>query len=404
MEKNALDLTIGQIVTEYPETRDVFVKNGFPVFSDDGVLTELGSVLKLKTALKSKEINAEVFLRLLQDKIAEAGYYRSLESTPAGSGRLNMLTLLPCPLKVPLQDDLQQIIGHLQQGKGVSLNYSIDISANRHMNYGDYIKYFEDPDEVPDIMLTAGYDFLNRNFMERFVKTGVFARLPLGNVNPRLTEAGLIDPDGHFTVIAANILVMVVDKNRLGRLPVPGKWEDLLDPVYEKKVVIRGHDDIFCDIVQLNYYKDYGDQGIVRLGRAVKEGLHPAQMVKNLASSRADVPPIHIMPRFFAETVRNRGNIEIIWPSDGAMAYPVSLLIKAAKLKDMQELVDYFLGPRLARICDHAFFPAAYGGDSGQLPAGVKLKWTGWDFIKNCRIETLTDDLNRDFIKAYKAS
>lgn len=398
-----LDLTISQIIGKYPETREVFIKNGFPIFSDDSVLKQLGSVLKLKTALKSKGMNAEVFIRLLQDKISEIGYYRGLKSTMfAHEGRLNMLTLLPCPLKVPLQSDLKLILEHMQREKGLSLNYSIDISANKHKNYGDYIQYFEDPDEVPDVMLTAGYDFFNKNFIDRFVKTGIFARLPSKQVNPKLVEAGIIDPDGHFTVIAVNILVMVVDKKRLGNLPMPDTWEDLMDPVYEKKVVIRGHGDIFCDIVQLNYYKDYGDQGIAQLARNVKQGLHPAQMVKNLASNRSDVPPIHIMPRFFAETIRNRKNIEIVWPKDGAMAYPVSMLIKADKLNEMQELVDYFLGPRVAQICDHAFFPAAYGSCE-KLPATAKLKWTGWDYIKHCHIETLVDDLNRRFLKAYRA-
>lgn len=397
------DLTIGQIIEKYPETRDVFVNSGFPLFADDTVLKELGTVLKLKTALKSKGISREAFGRLLADRISEAGCYRSLESTVFHhDGRLNMLTLLPCPLKVPLQNDMQPILRRLYQEKGLSLNYSIDISANKHLNYGDYIQYFEDSDEVPDIMVSAGYDFFYQNFIDRFVKTGVFARLPLKQVNPRLAEAGIIDPDGHFTVIAVNILVIVVDKKRLGSLPLPKTWGDLLHPVYEKKVAIRGHGDIFCDIVQLNYYKDYGDQGIVQLARSVQQGLHPAQMIKGLAGSRRDVPPIHVMPRFFAETLHNRNDIEIVWPADGAMAYPVSLLIKADKVNEMQELVDYFLGNRVAQICDHAFFPAAYGTCEA-LPAAAKLKWTGWDYIKHCHIERLVDDLNSAFVKAYRA-
>ncbi|QJW48239.1 ABC transporter substrate-binding protein [bacterium BFN5] len=400
MGLSELDLTIGHIIKMHPETRTVFVNNGFSIFGDDCMVEDLGSILKLKTALKSKGLNAQVFVQLLRDKIAETGRYRLLEPHD-GSGRLNLLTLLPCPLKIPLQSELNFILHQLQQ-QGLPLNYSIDISANKYMNYADYIKYFEDPDEVPDVILTTGYDVFHRNFIERFVRTGVFAHLPGRAVNPQLEQAGIVDPDGFFTVIAVNTLVMVVDKNRLGDLPVPRVWEDLLKPVYKKKVVMRGHGDIFCDVLQLNFYKDYGDAGLTALAGAIKYGLHPAQMVKELLSSHPDVPPIHIMPRFFAETLRNRNQIEMIWPEDGAMAYPISLLVKAEKMSEMKQLVDYLTGEDFARICDQAFFPAVYLKESG-LPSTAKFKWTGWEYIKTSNIEVLIDELNAKFILAQQA-
>ncbi|BBB91897.1 MAG TPA: ABC transporter substrate-binding protein [Methylomusa anaerophila] len=397
------DLTIGQIIEAFPETREVFVHNGFPAFADDTVVKQLGPVLKLKTALKSKNMNAEVFVRLLEEKIAETNRYRELQAiVPGDSGQLNMLTLLPCPLKVPLQDELKILLEHLRYEKGLELNYSIEVSANKLLNYDDYIKYFEDPDEVPDVILTTGYDFFHKKFIERFVNTGVFTCVPVQKIHPRLTEAGIVDPEGHFTVIAVNTLVMVVDNKRLGDLPAPKNWGDLIDPIYAKKVVIRGHGDTFCDIVQMNYYKDYGLQGIAGLAKAVRYGLHPAQMVRELASSRADVPPIHIMPRFFAETITDRRNIEIIWPADGALAYPVSLLIKAAKLEELKELADYLTGPQAAQICADAFFPAAHPATRNNLPADAKFKWLGWDYVKECDIEVLVEELNRKFLQFHR--
>lgn len=403
MALRELDLTIGQIIAQYPETRMVFVNNGFPLFADDRVIEELGPILKLKTALRSKGINDRLFVRLLQDKIAETDRCRKLEAGQDQlSGRLNLLTLLPCPLKVPLQSELKFILDQLQQERGIPLNYSIDISANKRINYADYLKYFEDPDELPDILLTTGYDIFHQNFMERFVKAGVFASLPRRAVNPRLAEAGIVDPDGFFTVIAVNTLVMTVDKKRLGKLALPRVWSDLLKPEYENQVVMRGHGNIFCDVLQLNFYKDYGDSGLSGLARAVKYGLHPAEMVKALSGNQEAIPPIHIMPRFFAETLRGRSNIEIIWPEDGAMAYPVSLLIKSGKLAELQQLADYLTGPAFAALCDEAFFPAVYSPGSKNLPAAAKFKWTGWNYIKSCNIEYLIDELNEKFITAQR--
>lgn len=396
-------MTIGQIIEQHPETREVFVNNGFPMFADDAVLKQLGLVLRLKTALKSKNVNAEAFISLLEDKIAEQRSYRSIQSTvhANASQHLSMVALLPCPLKVPLQSELNAYFEQLLEQKGLPLNYFIDAFFNNHLKYDDYLNHIEEADEVPDIILTAGFNFFYRNFVTRFIDKGVFATVMDRPAHHRLAEAGIIDPEGHFTVIAVNMLVMVVDKDRLGNLPVPTSWSDLLKPEYEKKVVMRGHGDVFCDIVQLNCYKDFGDEGLVKLGRSVKCGLHPAEMVKDLLSSRKDVPPIHIMPYFFFKTIKECDNISVVWPQEGALAYPVSVLVKADKMQELKELIAYLTGPEIAGICSDAYFPAVHPDIAMKVPENTKFKWLGWDFIKSHDMEQLTEEVNETFLKAY---
>ncbi|SDF69306.1 ABC transporter substrate-binding protein [Sporomusa acidovorans] len=243
---------------------------------------------------------------------------------------------------------------------------------------------------------------MHEKFVERFVETGIFLRATGQQVNPQFVSAGLVDPQGHFFVLAVNALVMVIDKKRLGSLPVPRTWGDLLQPAFEKQVVMRGHGDIYCDALQLYFYKDYGNAGITGLARAVRYGLHPAQMIKELSSSRPELPPIYIMPRFFAETLHGHSDIEIIWPSDGALVYPVSLLVKANKTAELKELVDYLTGPQAARVFDEAFFPAAHFAGCGSLPENASFKWVGWNYIRSCRIERLQQELNDRFVAAWK--
>lgn len=398
-------MTIAEIIKAYPETREVFINNGFSIFADDTVIKQLGVVLKLKTALKSKGINLAAFIVLLEEKIAEKERYKNLETTVLenSSEHLNMLSLLPCPLKIPMQSELKLFLDYLRVEKNLPLNYCIESFFNEHLDYEDYLEHFEGPDEIPDIIMTAGYGFFYKDFMERFVTKGVFADVINRPVHSRFIEAGLIDPDGHFTVIGANVLVMVVDKNRLGNIPVPRTWGDLLQPEYEKKVVMRGHGDIFCDVVQLNYYKDYGVEGVERLGRAVKYGLHPAQMVKELTGNRKDVPPIHIMPYFFYKTMKESEHITVVWPEEGILAYPVSVLIKADKMQELQEVAAYLTGSRIASICADAYFPAVHAEVKVNLPENVGLKWLGWDFIKNNDIKYLVNTMNDTFMCAYRA-
>lgn len=399
----SMDMTIAQILEAFPETREVFTGNGFSQFADDEVLRELGPVLRLKTALRSRGLNPEVFFGLLEAKIQENDNCRRLSpAAKTGGNPLNLLALLPCPLKVPLQEELKAVLESIRRQDGVELNYSIDTSANKYISYEDYVPYFEDPEEIPDIILTTGFEFLHDGFVSKFIHTGLF--LPAGKqaVNRRMAETGLADPKGEFFVLAVNALVMVVDTGRLQGLPRPRRWADLLDEIYEQQVVMRGHGDIYCDALQLNYFKEYGWDGIRRLARSVRYGLHPAQMVKELTGGRTDVPPIYVMPRFFAETLQGRKNIEIIWPEDGALTYPLSLLVKAEKAPALHRIVDYLTGSEAARMFDDAFFPALHPAAGGNLPAEARFKWLGWDFIRSCGIEALQQDLNEGFLAARK--
>lgn len=404
MSEKFLDCTIWEIVTQYPETRAVFINNGFPVFADDTALAQLGLVLKLKTALKSKCINAALFLQLLEDKIAEQKQYQAIESTVAADAaeRFNLVALLPCPLKVPLQSEFKNFLEQLRSAKQLPLTYFIDAFFNNHLNYEEYLQNIEEPDEIPDVLVTAGFSFLFQSFMDRFVQQGIFAKALERPVNPRLGETGIVDPTAHFTVLAVNTLVMVVDKKRLGKLPLPAAWGDLLRPEYENQVVIRGHDDVFCDIVQLNFFKDYGSAGLEQLGRSVRYGLHPAEMVKDLLSSRQNIPPIYVMPYFFYKTIKASQHIEVIWPKEGILAYPVSMMIKAEKLQEFKELSDYLTGDEVAAICANAYFPAVNPAAPMQLPEQVKFKWLGWEFIRNHNMEHLLEELNDTFLKAYR--
>ena len=403
MDQIRPDMTVGQIMAAYPETREVFVNNGFAVFADDAAVKQLGAVLKLKTVLKSRPINAELFRKLLEEKIADNRAYQSLQTTGVESGTgLNMISLLPCPLKIPLERQLKSFLAHLPAENGLTVNYCSEAYSNNHLNFADYLQHFDEPDELPDVIMTAGFNFFYKKFRERFIERGIFAAVMNRPVNPRLAAAGLIDPDGHFTVIAANALVMVVDQTRLGSLPAPRTWGDLLNPEYENKVVIRGQEGYFCDAVQLNFFKDYGEEGIASLARSVKYGLHPAQMVKELSSGPKDGPPIYIMPYFFAKTIKDDRNIAVVLPQDGILVYPVSVLIKAAKMQQLKELAAYLTGPDIARICSDAYFPAVHPAAAADLAAAAKFKWLGWDFIRQHDMENLIEEVNNRFVKAYR--
>jgi len=257
---------------------------------------------------------------------------------------------------------------------------------------------------MPDIIITPGFNsFFHPYFVERFIKTGQFTSANTYAGDRHLAAMGITDPDNHYTMLAMNLLVLVVDHTRLGDRPVPQKWVDLLKPDYEKSIAIRGNrDGSFCETLLLSLYKDFRSDGLTRLGRNVAWGWHPSQMVKAAGSGREDTPAISVMPLFFANNIKNRERVTIVWPEDGALVSPVTMLVKADKRAELAPLIDFLIGSEVARICAGAAFPAVHPDVDNKLPRNATFKWVGWDFVKSQDLKTLIGITNAIFLTSFQ--
>jgi ABC-type Fe3+ transport system substrate-binding protein len=399
-----LDLTVREVIDQYPEILPVFKANGLGMFADDEIRTTLGAALKLRTALRAAGINADLFSRMLDDTIAAARSHADSHSSfiPV-QDNLNLFALLPCPLKVPLEEAFNGFLATLTAEQRASLTFCIEGNANSQIDYADYADHFEILEEMPDIIITPGFNsFFHPHFVERFIKTGRFASVNSFAGDRHLATIGITDPDGHYNLLAMNLLVLVVDRTRLGNSPLPQSWADLLKPEYAKSIAIRGNrDGTFCETLLLSLYKDFGADGLSRLGRNVAWGWHPSQMVKSAGSGREDTPAISAMPLFFANNIKNREKVSIIWPADGALVSPVTMLVKADKREELRYLIDFLTGPEVAGICAGAAFPAVHPDVDNRLPDNATFKWIGWDYVKNHDLKALIADTNAAFVRAF---
>jgi ABC-type Fe3+ transport system substrate-binding protein len=302
-----------------------------------------------------------------------------------------------------LEEAFNGFLATLTAEQRASLTFCIEGNANSQIDYADYADHFETLPEMPDIIITPGFNsFFHPHFVERFIKTGRFASVNSFAGDRHLATMGITDPDGHYNLLAMNLLVLVVDRTRLGNRPMPQSWADLLKPEYAKSIAIRGNrDGTFCETLLLSLYKDFGADGLSRLGRNVAWGWHPSQMVKSAGSGRNDTPAISAMPLFFANNIKNRENVNIIWPSDGALVSPVTMLIKAEKREELRHLIDFLTGPEVAAICAGAAFPAVHPDVDNRLPDNATFKWIGWDYVKNHDLKALIADTNAAFVRAF---
>lgn len=400
MTESLLDLTIAELIKRHPTALKVLAAQGLGVFADPQTADIFGPLLKLRTLLKSHDINPDLFCRLLEETMAEDGRLRE-HSLPAPN--LNLFALLPCPLKVPLEEAFTAFVAGLSAERRATLTYCIEGNANNQIDYADYADHFEQLDEMPDIIITPGFNsFFHRPFVDRFIKSGRFRSVNDYAGDSHLAPLGVTDPEGHYTMLAMNLLVLVVDHARLGDRPVPRSWADLLEPDYVDSLAIRGNrDGTFCETLLMTIHKEFGSTGLERLGRNVRYGWHPSQMVKAAGTGRDDTPAVSAMPLFFANNIRNREHVTIVWPEDGALVSPVTMLVKAEKQEELGDVVAFLTGPEVARICAGAFFPAVHPAVDNRLPANATFKWIGWDYVKAHDLKTLIAETNATFLRAF---
>lgn len=311
---------------------------------------------------------------------------------------LDLLALLPCPLKVPVEVEFNNFMDE----EKVLLNYLLEGNANFQLDYNEEIEGYTDIKEIPEIVISSGINsFYYKDFMDKFIDKGYFYD-PTKDMDNRFADCGIKDPDGNYSIITANILIMVVDLKALGDLPIPKSWGDLIKPEYYKKVALRGHEESFCETTLLTIFKSYGYEGVKNFGKSVKYGWHPSQMVKMAGSGKGESPAISIMPYFFAHILENRKDVLIVWPEEGATVSPVTMLVKKSAKEKLKKTIDFFVGSKLGDICAGAFFPSIHSEAKKVIPETAKLNWIGWDFIRGRDIGALMKELNTIFMEAYR--
>ncbi|MFV0437901.1 MAG: ABC transporter substrate-binding protein [Desulfopila sp.] len=392
---------IADIVKEYPAAREVFRQHGLDQLVNEDGLRVLSPFLTLGTALRSRRIPVSVFMEQLEKAI---GLDHPVEVEAPGlsdigkQGDLTLLALMPCGLKMPFSRAISAFLTQLRERDGLAVTYAVEGNLNQELSYYSYVEQIRDIDELPDIIVSADFNtFYGRSFYQRFVATGQLCGYPgTGSaVNHAYRQAGIATPDNGYTVLAVNPLVIVANLDELGDRELPTGWHDLLEPRWQRSVTLRGGGDFFCHAVLLPTYQRYGAAGLTRLGRNVLQGLHPAQMVKQIDTGRPGA--LYVMPEFFAHRAIHKERIQIIWPTDGALASPVTLQVKSTKIEQLRPILDYLTGQELARILVGARFPVPHGDVEGEVQ-GKPLWWLGWDYLASADLLARNREIDAIFM------
>jgi len=313
------------------------------------------------------------------------------EVQPAGS--LHMLAYVACPIRQTFRDHFDALTVAYHKTTGQTINLHIPAGCHDADPYDD-LRDATRLDQLPGVIASMGFgDFMTPAFFQRFVAKGHFAGAHQGRVHPAFASAGLLDPEGWYTPYSAWAHVLVVDTARLGKLPVPRRWSDLLDERYADQIVADGaREQRFAPIPLLYFYKNHGETGLVRFVKNIREDWHPAEMVKLAGAAEGKGAGIYIVPWSFARARRWPRHVQLVWPEEGAIASPLYAWVKKTALGPVQDIARALVSAELGRQFVQAGFPVLSPDVDNLLPEGAHFCWLGWDYVRKHDVQQLIKD------------
>lgn len=395
------DMTVKQVLEIAPKALSLFKSNGLGKFESDEARNSLGAILKLRSALKLAGVDCDAFLYALNNTVEADRTMVEFAEDYAAQKALTMLALLPCGMKMPFSRRFDEFVVGL--GDGEEIDCLIEGNVNHELSYYPYIDQLETIEELPDVIVSADINsFLHHSFVDRFIKTGGFKAIELDSSNSDFAGTDYTDPMNSYTMLSANILVVVVNKALADGRALPESWSDLLRSEYKKSITMRGQDEFFCSGVLMPFYKDHGIEGVEALARNVKKGLHPAEMVQEIERRSRDATPFYIMPLFFANRLKDRATFDILYPKPGAIISPVFMLVRKDHSEKAMKIAEFVTGRELSEFCAQAGFPSVRGDVENHLPDGCELSWMGWDFLRREDPMIVKDKIQDVFSRSFK--
>lgn len=377
------------ITERYPETLDVFAANGFEHLKNEAMRKIMGKTISLEMACKTKKVNLEIFENKLVETIRQTRESVDIglnDTLKDSDGETRILGVLPCPVRIPLMESFSKWIKEHEESLGTKIDYELK-AANIGVDWIRSEIENSDADQLADLFMSAGFDlFFDEKLMGRFKKQGVFKDLSgFERLNRDLDNerVSLKDPQGQYTVFSVVPAVFLVNTEELNGRKKPESWEELLSAEFERSVSLPLNDFDLFNALLLTIYKEFGEDGVRKLGRAHMRSMTPAEMVKsNIRNTASGIPTVTVMPYLFAGMVRDESPLKPVWPKEGAIASPIFLLTKKTSEDRVKPIVDYLLSPEVGQLlATNGKFPSAHPDVENGLKEDQSFLWLGWDFI-----------------------
>lgn len=390
--------TLYNIVIRHPEVKDFLLSQGLTQVQDQQLLEKVGKNLTLEMVAKSKKMNVELFLEELESVINDQrkGTDTTLiEHEPKTDASINIQGILPCPVRIPLLEGFEAWLEGQEDTYKNDVNYELKAASMGVDWIKEALENSSHEDELADVFLSAGFDlFFDKKLMGHYKAEKIFEDLTRWDgYNSDFDNASysLKDPEGDYSVLGVVPAIFLINTHALGEREMPKTWADLLTGAFDNQVSLPVGDFDLFNAILLNIYKNYGIDGVKKLGKTLMKSMHPAEMVKS--NTKQEQPLVTIMPYFFTKMVHERSPMKAIWPEDGAIISPIFMLSKKSKKDSLQAIVDFFASKEVGEILSHnGRFPSVHPQVDNRIASENSYQWLGWDFIQAHDIGELIDE------------
>ena len=216
------------VTEKYPEIIEVLAGAGFENLKNDMMRKSMGKLLSLETALKSKNINVEVFEKQLVEAIERKtvmsdnnGIVRNQDE----NAKTSIKGILPCPVRMQFIEKFEKFV----ESQDYEINYNLNAASMGMEAIEEEIRNAKTEDDLSDVYMSAGFNlFFDKKLIGKFRDKGVFVDYRQGKLNKSLDNGmiSLKDPKGEYSIIGVVPAIFIVNKDVLGDRSLPVSWED----------------------------------------------------------------------------------------------------------------------------------------------------------------------------------
>lgn len=393
--------TLYNITEKYSEALELLISLGFDNIKDENMRKVFGKSISLEDALKLKKINLETFETLLLEKIENSE--DRIDKSLVKKDTVKIAGVLPCPVKTPLTEAFENWL----EDKEFNFNLEYELKA-ASMGVDWLIDDLKNQaiEKLPDLFISAGFDlFFDKKLFGKYMAENMFKDLTefeRYNDDFHNNYIQLEDPNKQYSILGVVPAVFLVNKDELKGRELPSSWEDILKDEFENSVSLPVGDFDLFNAILLNIYKNYGENGVRKLGKIMQRSMHPSEMVKSHIK-KYDKPSVTIMPYFFTWMAKEGSPMVFVWPKDGAIISPIFMLSNKNKETKLKPIVDFFASKKVGEILSHnGKFPSVNPEVDNMIQKDYKYMWLGWDYIKEQDISELIKKCEDLFNSAVK--
>lgn len=243
------------------------------------------------------------------------------------------------------------------------------------------ISLIEDITKLPNVVCGMGFgEYMSAYFKKHYVETGVFEKIDYPNEPiPLFGGIDLSDPSGSYHIYGGSAMVMLVDTRKLEGLPIPLRWDDLLDSRYRGKVVTGFNIDDINEFFPLYFYREHGKEGIRAFAENLAKPIDTLDMMRSSLRQHND-HAIFLMPHFFACAAPQEDYLIEVWPDDGALLVPYYALARDTEKESVQSILRFIMGDTFAQTITGRKMFHIYS-DLDHKFDGRSFKWLGWEWL-----------------------